>query len=186
LGADVGAAITLSAGTAAAVTAALGNQPLRRRLAIIVGAPALALGALALLDLATGGNAHFTRSVLRAGGLNDLAEVAQRRLELSYDSLGRGVVTLLVVVALIALAIGIKERRRLLAPLAGVPGLRAGLVGAFVAVVAGALSNDSGPIILLIGMVYLALFVGYAQSAPKDIGDKVISHTMPTRVTGHR
>jgi hypothetical protein len=39
-------------------------------------------------------------------------------------------------------------------------------VGAGVAVVAGALSNDSGPIIFLIGAVYLALSIGYSLSMP--------------------
>ena len=37
---------------------------------------------LALVDLTSGANAHLTRSVLDAGGLNDLADVAQRRLQL--------------------------------------------------------------------------------------------------------
>ena len=34
------------------------------------------------------------------------------------------------------------------------------------AVIGGALTNDSGPIILLIGTTYLALAVGYFQSMP--------------------
>ena len=38
------------------------------------------------IDLVSGANAHLTRSVLDAGGLDDLAEVAQRRLQLSAHS----------------------------------------------------------------------------------------------------
>lgn len=166
LGADVGASIMLGAGTAAAVVYALEKESLRWRVGLVVGAPALALGALAAVDLVTGGDAHFTRSVLRAGGLHEVGEVAQRRLELSYHSLKGGLTGVLVLAAVLGLVAAIRYRRRLLAPLAGAPGIRAALAGAVVAVVAGALSNDSGPIIFLIGAVYLGLFIGYSQSMP--------------------
>ena len=168
LGADVGAAVMLAAGSAAAAVAALGERPGRRRIAIVLLAPAAALAALALLDLATGGNAHFTRSVLHAGGLGGLADVAQRRVELSYNSLGRGIIWLLVLVATAAIVWGVRSRERLLSALEPLPGMRAALWGALVAVVVGALSNDSGPIILLIGTSYLALAAGYLHEAPKS------------------
>jgi hypothetical protein len=167
LGADVGASIMLAAGTAAAVVAALGERPGKLRLAAILAAPLVALGVLAVLDIATGGNSHFTRSVLDAGGLGELADIAQRRVELSYRSLTRGIIGLLVVLAVVALIWGIRSRRRLLAPLRESPGARAGLIGAFVAVVVGALSNDSGPMILLIGTCYLALSAGYFLATAK-------------------
>jgi len=164
LGADVGASLMLAAGAAAAAVLAVGERPGRREIAMVVAAPALALALLAGVDLVTGGDAHFTRSVLRAGGLDELADTAQRRLELSYESLGRGVTGVLVALATIALVVGVSVRRRLLAPLAGAPGLRAAAGGALVAVAAGALTNDSGPIIVLIGTVYLALFTAYVHS----------------------
>jgi len=167
LGADVGASIMLAAGTAAAVVAALGERPGKLRVATILAAPVVALGVLAVLDIATGGNSHFTRSVLDAGGLGELADIAQRRVELSYRSLTRGAIGLLVALAVVALIWGLRSRRRLLAPLREVPGARAGLIGAFVAVVVGALSNDSGPIILLIGTCYLALSAGYFLATAK-------------------
>jgi hypothetical protein len=161
LGADVGASIMLAAGTAAAAVLALGERPGRRGLAIVVIAPVLALAALAAVDLVTGGDAHFTRSVLRAGGLDEVADTAQRRLELSYDSLGRGLIGLLVGLAVGALVAGVRFRHRLLLALNGTPGVRAAAGGALVALAVGALTNDSGPIILLIGTVYLSLFTGY-------------------------
>lgn len=167
LGADVGASIMLAAGTAAGAVAALGERPGKVRIALIAAAPVIALGVLAVLDIATGGDAHFTRSVLDAGGLGELADIAQRRVELSYRSLTRGIIGLLVAVALVALIWGIRSRRRVLAPLAATPGMRAGLIGALVAVVAGALSNDSGPMILLIGTSYLALSAGYFLATAK-------------------
>jgi hypothetical protein len=167
LGADVGASIMIAAGAAAAAVAALGERPGKLRIALIGAAPLLALGVLAVLDIATGGDAHFTRSVLDAGGLGDLADIAQRRVELSYRSLTRGIIGLLVAVAVIALIWGVRSRRKLLAPLESSPGLRAGLIGALVAVVVGALSNDSGPMILLIGTSYLGLAAGYLSSTAK-------------------
>jgi hypothetical protein len=167
LGADVGASVMLAAGIAAAAVAVRDGLTRARRILIVLVAPFAGLAALALLDLATGGNAHFTRSVLKAGGLGDLADIAQRRVELSYRSLGRGVIGLLVLLALAALAWGVRSRRRLLSSLARYPGLVAGFTGATVAVVVGALSNDSGPIILLIGTSYLALAVGYFGAAAK-------------------
>jgi hypothetical protein len=167
LGADVGASIMLAAGTAAAAVACLGERPGRARIALIAAAPVVALGALSLLDIATGGGAHFTRSVLDAGGLGELADIAQRRVELSYRSLTRGIIGGLVVLAVIALIWGVRSRRRLLDPLRATPALQAGLIGAFVAVVTGALSNDSGPMILLIGTCYLGLSAGYFLAAAK-------------------
>ncbi len=166
LGADVGAALTLGLGVATAAVYAAGRGSLRSRAAVVLGAPALAVALLAGLDLATGGNAHFTRSVLRAGGLDELAQVAQRRFELSYSSLGRGAIGPLVLVAAVAVALGIRSRERLLANLKDLPAMRAGFYGALVAVIGGALTNDSGPVIFLIGTVYLALAVGYFQSMP--------------------
>jgi hypothetical protein len=178
VGADVGASIMLAAGGAAAVLAALGGRFTRRRLLVVVAAPVLALAMLALLDIATGGDSHFTRSVLRAGGLGELADVAQRRIELSYRSLGRGIIWLLVAVAIAGLALGLARRRALLAPLEGYPGPRAALYGALVAVVVGALSNDSGPIVLLIGAIYLALAVAwFATTAPREEGPKPAART---------
>ena len=77
-------------GAAAAALVAAGAAPGGRARRDPAVAPALAIAALAALDLATGGDAHFTRSVLRAGGLRELGEVAQRRFELSYTRWGAG------------------------------------------------------------------------------------------------
>ncbi len=84
-GADVGAAIVLPLGAAvAAVTVTSTSERSKRRLLWAVpAAPVVALAALALTDLVSGGNAHLTRSVLDAGGAGDLADTAERRLRLS-------------------------------------------------------------------------------------------------------
>ena len=107
--------------------------------------------------------------MLRAGGLDELAQVAQRRFELSYGSLGNGLIGPLVVLAVIAVLLGIRARDRILRNLDRTPALRAGYYGALVAVVGCALTNDSGPVIFLIGTTYLALAVGYAAAMPKPV-----------------
>jgi hypothetical protein len=161
LGADVGAVPTIVAGATVAALVAAGSIPWRLRIAILLGAPVVGLAALALLDLVTGGDAHFSRSVLEAGGLDEIADIAERRVRLSYRSLGRGMIPFLVAFALVALAVGFRYRQVLLASTEGVPGVRAAVYGLLAAVLVGALTNDSGPIILLIGSSYLLFAVVY-------------------------
>ncbi|TMK71852.1 MAG: hypothetical protein E6G49_08350 [Actinobacteria bacterium] len=84
-GADVGAAIDIAIGAAVAVGVCLGAR--RWRWIWVIAAPIGAVAALVLIDLASGGNAHLTRSVLDAGGLGDLGQVHPLR-ELG-DLLGR-------------------------------------------------------------------------------------------------
>jgi hypothetical protein len=154
----VPSSLPLGAAVAAAVIAARG----RRALLLAVAAPFVVLALLALIDLVSGANAHLTRSVLDAGGLGSLADVAQRRLQLSAHSFVRPVLLLLlpVVAALVALAIW--QRDRLRAWLRQSPAMRAGLIGAVAATVVGTLANDSGALLLEVGTAYLLVFVGFA------------------------
>jgi hypothetical protein len=159
-GADVGAAIVLPVGGAVAAAAIAARR--RRTVLLVIAAPVAVLALIALADLLTGANAHLTRSVLDAGGLGDLADVAQRRLQLSAHSFARPIVAffLPLVVALAALAIW--QRARLRAWLGPAPALRAGLIGAVAATVIGTLANDSGALLLEIGTAYILVFVAYA------------------------
>jgi hypothetical protein len=166
LGADVGAVITLGAGAAAAVIASLPGGPTRRAIAIGVGVPVAAVVLLALIDLATGGDAHLTRSVLNANGSGDIFDVIDRRFSGSFSNLkkpGWLIAFVISVAAIVWLAV---RCRRLLQ---GVPrSLGAGLIGAWFAVVAGTVSNDSGPLILDIGAIFLLFATGYARSGPRS------------------
>jgi hypothetical protein len=164
LGADVGAVITLGAGGAAAVIASLPGTPSRRTIVLGIAAPVAALVALILVDLITGGGAHLTRSVLHANGGGDLVDVVKRRFEGSFSNLKKPGWLIAFVIAVTAVVWLAARRRRLLE---GVPKLfGAGLIGAWFAVVIGALSNDSGPLILEIGAIYLLLATGYVRSRP--------------------
>jgi hypothetical protein len=158
-GADVGAAIVLPVGGAAAAAAI---APRRRAALLVIAAPPAILALIALADLVTGANAHLTRSVLDAGGLGDLADVAQRRLQLSAHSFVRPIVAffLPLITALVALAIW--QRARLRQWLQPAPALRAGLIGAVAATVIGTLANDSGALLLEIGSAYILVFATYA------------------------
>jgi hypothetical protein len=163
LGADVGAVITLGAGGSAAVVASL-PRPSRRAIALGVAAPVLAVGALILLDVITGGGAHLSKSVIHAHGSEDLLDVVKRRFNSSFSTLKRPGWLVAFVLALTAVVWLAVRRERLLD---GLPRpLAAGLIGAWFAVVVGAISNDSGPLILDIGAIFLLLATAYARSRP--------------------
>ena len=159
-GADVGAAIVLPFGSAVAAAAIAA----RRRIAVAAAAsvPVLALALLALGDLVSGADAHLTRSVLDAGGLGEAADVAQRRLELSAHSFARPVVYVFMPLVCAAAVLAYLGRRSIAGWLGGLPAMRAGLIGALAAVLAGALANDSGALLIEIGAAYLLVFLGYA------------------------
>jgi len=157
-GADVGAVVDLAVGGAVAAAVVSG----RRNLALLLGAPLAALAALALLDLVLGGNAHLTRSVLDAGGLHDLGDVAERRLRLSANSFSRGVDSAPLWLAALCIVLALWQRHRILGWFAGKPALRAGFLGAALAMLVATLANDSGALLLEVGTLYLLLFAGFA------------------------
>jgi hypothetical protein len=159
-GADVGAAIVFPVGVA--VAAAIVAARRRRAALAIVALPFAVVALLALLDLVTGANAHLTRSVLDAGGLGDLGDVAQRRLQLSAHSFTRPIVFLFLPLILALAALAIVRRERLRSWLRDYPAMRAGLLGAVAATVVGTLANDSGALLLEIGAAYLLVFAGFA------------------------
>jgi hypothetical protein len=161
LGADVGGVVTLAAGAAAAVLASLPRGITRRAVVIALVVPVLAVGVLALIDVVTGGDSHLTRSVLAADSPGELVDIAQRRLDTSWESLKQGTTPLSVGLFAAALVYGVIRRRELVAPLEGDPAFAAGMWGTLAATVVGALANDSGPTIFLIGATALVLAATY-------------------------
>ncbi len=186
-GADVGAAIVLPVGAAVAAAslpkanleafAHPGTQDpskpapgwRRRQVAALIATPFAALIFLALIDLVSGGNAHLTRSVLDAGGAGDLADVAQRRLKLSAHDFAQAAGNPLFWIVVAGLAVAATQWRRIDAWLRPTPAVRAGLVGACAAVIAGVLVNDSGATFLTLGTLALgaALSFAWAQVPPR-------------------
>ncbi len=165
-GADVGAAIVLPFGSAVAAATIAARR--RRTALLVLAVPVAAVALLALADLLSGANAHLTRSVLDAGGLHDLGDVAQRRLQLSAHSFTRPIVFVFMPLILAAAALAVARHDRLVAWLRGFPAMRAGLIGAVAATVAGTLANDSGALLLEIGTAYLLVFTAYAWAQARS------------------
>jgi hypothetical protein len=125
----------------------------------------LAVGALIGLDALLGGGAHLTHTLSSSSGPGDLGKVVVRRWRLSLAGLTHGTTPISVGIALVVLVWGALHWRSLLEPLRGESErpLRAAIVGSFFAVVIGAIANDSGPMIVLIGTFSLVLSVGYVK-----------------------
>jgi hypothetical protein len=177
-GADVGAAIVLSVGAAVAAASLRGasfeafarpgaQKPSKllwagHRIAAILGTALIALAAVALIDLISGGNAHLTRSVLDAGGTGDLADIAQRRLELSAHDFAQAAANPLFWLLIAGVAVALAQWRRIHAWLEPVPAARAGVIGACAAVAVGVLVNDSGATFLVLGSLALGATLAFA------------------------
>ncbi|CAA9510208.1 MAG: hypothetical protein AVDCRST_MAG17-1931 [uncultured Solirubrobacterales bacterium] len=170
LGADVGAVVTLGAGTAAAAACVLPRGAARHAVAaLVVLAPVLALGGLFVLDSATGGDAHLSRSVLDDGS-EGIGAALERRIATQRGLLSSPVGAVVAAAGLCVLIALALRRRRVLAPLAeaGDRPLTAGLTGSFAAILVCALANDSAPDVLAIGAVLALLAAAYVHSEPPE------------------
>jgi hypothetical protein len=167
LGADVGGVITVGAGIGAATIVMLPGKPSRRTLLVAAIVPVVALAAIAALDLVTGGDGHFTRTILRADSAGSLWDVVVRRYTLAFNVFGQGAMPLITVVALLTVAYALRYRERIYAPLRGSPSWRAGLIGGLTASVAGALFNDSGPLLFVFGVFVLTCATAYIRGGQR-------------------
>jgi len=158
-GADVGAAIAIPAGAAFAIVSVLRLS--RSRALLVLALPLAALALLVAVDLITGGGAHFSRSVLEAGGLEELGQVAERRLRLCAQSFVRFADSPVLWAALLLLVLGFARRRRVLGWFSS-PYSRAGFLGALGATLVGTLANDSGATIFMMGTAITSLGAAYA------------------------
>ncbi|HMJ02268.1 MAG TPA: hypothetical protein VK506_04965, partial [Conexibacter sp.] len=165
LGADVGGIFTIAGGTAVATLMLLPGGVTKKALAVAVAAPLAGLAGLAALDLATGGNGHFVRNVLRddAGGLLD---TFQRRYELAWSIVSSGYAPLMTILCVLAVGYALVHRDRVYASIRGDAVWRAALGGGLAASIAGSLFNDSGPLLLFIGIVSVGFLTAYLRAAP--------------------
>jgi hypothetical protein len=159
-GADVGAAIDFPIGVAVAALVVTGGR--RRWIFLVILIPLVVIALLALADLVTGANSHFTRSVLDAGGLHSLGDTAQRRLEQTARSFVRPVLLVALPVVAIGVLVAVLRRATLASWVREVPAMRAALIGAVVATIVATVANDSGALLLEIGAAYLLVFLGWA------------------------
>jgi hypothetical protein len=165
LGADVGGIFTIAGGAAVATLMLLPGGVTKRAIALAIAAPLAGLAALAALDLATSGDGHFTRTVLH-GSASDQLNTFERRYELAWSIVSSGYAPLLTLLCGLAVAYAIVHRDRVYAPIRGDAVWRAALGGGLAASIAGSLFNDSGPLLLFIGIVAIGFVTAYLRSPP--------------------
>jgi hypothetical protein len=167
LGADVGGIITVGTGTIVAAAMMLPHRPAWWKVAAAtLLLPVVGLAVLAVLDLVTGGNGHFTRNVLQQGSGNFLDTIL-RRFELAFNALFNGR-RMPFVVAAGAIAVGFAYRNRawLYGPVPD-PSWRAALIGGLTCSIFGSLANDSGPLLFVVGAFGLIVATCYIQGDPR-------------------
>ncbi len=167
IGAGVGGVILVCAGTAVAVVMLLPGELTRGRALTVLLAPVAGLVLLAVLDLAFAeGSGHFTGSVLDARSAGDLKDLIVRRYEAAWKEFGNGAMPFATALALLAAAVGVLRRERLLAPVGGDPAWLAALGGGLTAGVVGALVEDSGPVLLVVAVFAMVSVLGYLWGVP--------------------
>ena len=175
IGAGVGGVILVSAGTAVATVMLLADpgrsagRLTRRRALIVLASPVVGLIALAALDLTTAhGLGHYTGSVLHAHSIRELRDIVVRRYTAAYEELKHGAMPFVTALAVAASVFGVRHHRRLLAPVAHDPAWLAALTGGLTAGVVGALSEDSGPVLLVVAVFTLGCVLAYLWNQPTD------------------
>jgi hypothetical protein len=173
IGAGVGGVILVVAAFAVASVIAAplpadGRGLTRRRALIVLVSPIAGLTALAVLDLLTAhGTGHFTGSVLHARSPGDVRDVIERRYTAAWDELKNHAMPAATALALIYGAVGVRRRKRLLAPVGSDPAWTAALAGGLTAAVVGALVEDSGPVLLVVGVFALGCVTTYMWGRPR-------------------
>ncbi len=167
IGAGVGGVILVSAGFAIATVVLLPGEFSRRRALLVFASPLVALVALAGLDLLTAhGTGHYTGSILHARSAGDVRDVIERRYGAALSELKNHAMPVATALALLATVYAVRARKRLLAPVGGDPAWSAVLAGGVTAGVVGALSEDSGPVLLVVAVFMLGCTASYLWGRP--------------------
>jgi hypothetical protein len=162
--------ILVSAGFAVAVIMVLPGRLSRGRALLVLAAPLVALVALAALDLVTAhGSGHFTGSILHARSAGDLRDVIVRRYGAAWKELKNHAMPAATALALIYAVVGVRLRRRLLAPVGDDPAWLAALAGGLTAGVVGAFSEDSGPVLLVVAVFTIGCVSTYLWGRPASV-----------------
>jgi hypothetical protein len=178
IGAGVGGVILVSAGTAMATGVLLPGAFNRRRALTVLASPLLGLVLLAGLDLLTAhGSGHFTGSVLHARSAGDIRDIIVRRYGAAWDALKDGAMPFATAFALFCAILGVRGRERLCAPVGGDSAWFAALAGGLTAGVIGALSEDSGPVLLVVAVFTLTCVLAYLWGRPPLLLSSRTPHT---------
>jgi hypothetical protein len=160
LGADVGGVITVGMGVAAATLVMLPGKITKRALVVTALVPVAAIAFLIAIDLGLSGGDHLSRNLLRTENSRELWELVSRRYELAFRVLKSGRTPAYFLGAALAVAFALRNRGWLYANLPH-RSWAAVLVGGLAAGVAGTLTNDSGPILLVNAVLALAGVTAY-------------------------
>ncbi len=160
LGAGVGAAIIVAAATAVTAVLMLPGELTRKRVAILVASPVIGLAILAGLDLLTaGGQGHYTQSVLSPDSSSSFFETVERRTTLAWQQLKGGNTPLVTAICLLAAAFAIRNRE-MFRPFDG-PIWPAALIGGLAGGLIGSVTEDSGPLLIIVATITLAGLCAY-------------------------
>jgi hypothetical protein len=165
LGAAVGGVFTVGIGYATATLLML-PRVTKKAIAAFILVPVIGLAILAAIDLLSGGQGHFSRNVLDVSDPARLWDTVVRRYQLALAQFGRGLMPLLSVIAVLLAVYGIRYRKRLFEPVRDMPAWQAAIGGAAAGSVAGALFNDSGPVLLVFGMFGTLFLYLYMRGDP--------------------
>jgi hypothetical protein len=167
IGAGVGGVILVSAGFAVATIVLLPGDFSRRRALLGLATPVVALVALAALDLLTAhGGGHYTGSVLHARSAGDVRDLIVRRYGAAWRELKNHAMPAATALALGYAVYAVRNRVRLLAPVGDDPAWQAVLAGGVTAGIVGALSEDSGPVLLVVAVFTLGCVASYLWGRP--------------------
>ncbi len=167
IGAGVGGVILVAAGAALATIVLLPGSFSRRRVLVLICAPVFALVLLAAIDLLTAhGSGHYTGSILHARSAGDLRDVLVRRYTAAWRELKNHAMPFATALAIACAVAGVRMRERLLAPVGGDPAWVAALGGGLTAGVVGTLSEDSGPVLLVVAVFALGCVCAYLWGRP--------------------
>jgi hypothetical protein len=171
LGADVGGVITVGMGMAVATLVMLPNGVTKRALVVTALVPVAAIAFLIAIDLGLGGGDHLSRNLLRTQNFDELWELVSRRYELSFRVLKSGRTPAYFLGAALAVWFAWRNRDWLYANLPH-RAWAAVIIGGLAAGIAGTLTNDSGPILLVNAVLALggvtAYILGGTQTAARE------------------
>ncbi|MGA7397190.1 MAG: hypothetical protein WBW62_07055 [Solirubrobacterales bacterium] len=165
LGAGVGAAIIVASATAVTTMMMLPGGLTRKRLAILVISPVIGLVFLGILDLLTaGGQGHLSNSVLSLTSFEGFWEIVNRRSTLAWQQLWKGNIPIVTLICLLAAAYAIRNRE-MFKPWAG-PIWPAALLGGLTGGLIGSVTEDSGPMLIIVATITLAGLCSYLLGRP--------------------
>lgn len=166
LGAGVGAAIIVASATAVAAMMMLPGGMSRKRIAVLVISPLVGLAFLAGLDLLTsGGQGHYSNSVLSLDDPGSFWQIVERRSTLAWQQLWNGNMPLITLICLLAAAYAIRNRE-MFRPFPG-PIWPAALIGGLTGGLIGSVTEDSGPLLIVVATITLAGVCSYLLGRPQ-------------------